>query len=204
MAFYPIKRRGVFCLEGDWWYNLKKPSSVQPILHLLSQWDPFFVPFIHRNVATGGSLEYYLDKWTKKKHADYPILYLAFHGDPGAIQLGDPRRRGNVITLDLLADLLEGKCKGRIIFFAACATLNTHGNRLNHFLRRTRALAVCGYRGDVDWLHATAFELLVFAAMQENAFTVAGARAMKKRILKEAGYLARDLKFRMIITKPKS
>jgi hypothetical protein len=203
MPVSPDAARGVFCLEGDWWYNLKKPSSVEPILHLLRQWDPFFVPFIHRNVVTGSALEYYLDKWTRQSYARYPVLYLAFHGDPGSISVGDKRRKGSIITLDLLGELLENKCKGRIIFFAACATLDIHGNRLNHFLRRTGALAVCGYRSYVEWLRATAFELLVFAAIQQNAMTVAGAKAMKRRILKEAGYLARELRFRMIIHKPR-
>ena len=201
-TYTPPRSRGVFCLEGDWWYNLKRQSSVEPILELLEQWDPFFVPFIHRNVATTETLEYYLTKWSQKKHVDYPILYLAFHGNPGAIYIGDMRRKRSEVTLEELEDWLDGRCKGRIIYFGTCATMDVHGHYLNQFLRRTGALAVCGYTEDVDWLRATAFELLVFASMQQNALTVAGARAMKRRIMREAGALVKQLKFRMIVKQP--
>jgi len=202
MAYVPKKSRGVFCLEGDWWYSLKRTSSVEPILELLRQWDPFFVPFIHRNVATAETLEYYLKKWAQKKHADYPILYLAFHGNPGTIYIGDMRRRKSAVTLSEIADWLEGRCKGRIIYFGTCATMDLHGHHLNRFLGQTGALAVCGYTDEVDWLRATAFELLVFAAMQNNALTVSGANAMKRRVFREAGYLVKELNFRMIVARP--
>jgi hypothetical protein len=68
-------------------------------------------------------------------------------------------------------------------------------------LKCTGALAVCGYSSSVDWLRATAFELLVFAAMQDNALTVAGAKAMKRRIGREACDLSKELGFRMVVRK---
>jgi len=191
--------KGVFCLEGEWNESLKKSSSVKPILNLLEQWAPYRVPSIHRNVATAEELRYYLDKWLTKTYSDHPILYLAFHGDPGRIYIHDMQDGADYLTLDVMEDHLEGRCAGRIIYFAACATLDVHGNQLNHFLKRTGALAVCGYRRDVGWLRATAFELLVFAAMQDNALTIGGANAMKRRIKKEATTLARELGFRFAI-----
>ena len=193
------RRRGIFCLEGTWSRSLKKQSSVEPILQLLRQWDPVFVRFVHRDVDTGGSLRYYLDKWTKNSYADYPILYLAFHGEQGTLCIGDQRRRDGQVRLEDLERMLAGKCGKRIIYFAACATVGIHGNRLNAFLRKTGALAVCGYTADVDWLVATAFELLVFAAMQENALSKSGARAMKRRIYDASPQLAKRLGFRMVV-----
>jgi len=50
--------KGVFCLEGLWDNDLKKPPTVQPILALLHQ--GLGVPYIHRNCATGSEFEYFL------------------------------------------------------------------------------------------------------------------------------------------------
>jgi len=194
--------KGIFCLEGDWSGDLRKPSSVEPILQLLRRWGPYYVPFIRRDVGTAEELAYYLGKWTQRRHERFPILYLAFHGDNGSIHVGDQRRSQGVVTLELLEELLAGRCKGRIIYFASCATLSARSSRLNGFLKQTGALAVCGYRDEVDWLRGAALELLVLAAMQDNAFTVGGVRAMARRVQRQAGYLARELGFRMIIRKP--
>lgn len=194
--------KGIFCLEGDWWNNLKRPTSVEPVLSLLRQWEPYYVPYIHRDVVSSETLFCFLDKWTQKRYADYPILYLAFHGTPGMIYVGDRRRKNGSLTLDQLAEYLEGRCRKKIIFLAACGSLKMHGNMLNRFLERTGALTVCGYTEQVPWLKANAFELLVFGAMQEFALTVKGAHAMRRKILRDAGALVRSLKFRMVIRKP--
>jgi len=191
--------RGIFCMEGDWWNNLKRRSSVEPVLHLLSQWDPFFTPYIHRDVDTAASFWHYLQKWSGKRYADYPILYLALHGDAGQIRIGDRRRRDSAVDLKTLAEKLRGRCAGRIIYFGTCATMAVHGNALKAFLKKTGALAVCGYRQPVDWLMATGFDLLVLAAMQQNALRADGARAMWRRIRSASGSLARHLGFRMVI-----
>jgi hypothetical protein len=193
------KPKGVFCLEGDWSYKIHKASTVEPILSLLSKWDPYYVPYIHRDIATRDELEYYLLRWTRKSLARYPILYLAFHGDSERLLFGDVRYSRNTVTLDDVAGVLEARCRGRIIYFASCSTLKLHGNLIRGFLKRTGALAVCGYRKEVDWLDATAFELMVFGAMQRGSLTSRGARAMERRIHRHAAYLARRLEFRMVV-----
>jgi hypothetical protein len=196
--------KGIFCLEGEWSRNLAQASSVEPVLHLLKCWEPYRVPYIHRTVATPASLEKYLRIWAQKRYAAYPILYLAFHGNPGVICMGSVCRTDTEVTLASLASVLQGRCKGRIIYFASCGTLDHGRHHLGRFLRDTGALAVCGYTREVDWLSSTAFELLVMAAMQDNALTIGGARAMKERIVREAGFLARKLQFRMIVREPEA
>ena len=194
--------KGVFCLEGDWWNDLRQPSTVEPILQLLEVALGFAVPYVHRNVDTEPALKYYLSKWTQKKYKNYPILYMAFHGDKGKLFIGDGRRPENCITLDWLASRLEGKCAGKIILLGSCDTLNIHGKRLNTFLKRTHALAICGYSTSVNWLTSTAFELLAFGEMQTNKkLTLASANAIKSRIKKRLGSMAKALKFRMVVRK---
>lgn len=197
------KPKGVFCLEGDWWNDLRKPSTVEPILELLAKADGVQIRYVHLNVSNRTSFEEYLAKWTQKRFTDYPILYLAFHGNQGEIRVGDSRRPSNTVTLRDLGEILEGRCNGRIIFVGSCETVDVHGKLLNTFLKKTGALAVCGYCGDVDWVLATAFELIVLASMQENALTTAGVKAIRSKIHRRVRSTAQDLRFRMVV-RPKS
>jgi hypothetical protein len=190
--------KGIFCLEGEWSEDLKDQSSVEHTLILLSKMLPYHTPYIHRNVATRAEFDHYVAKWCQAKYAAYPILYLAFHGTEGTIQFGDLRKAENVVTLDELERSLEGRCRGRIIYFSSCDTMGEHGNRLRSFLRRTDALAVCGYRRYVDWLTSMAFDLLFLRQAQYNAFTLAGARAIARRVKEEAAGLASRLGFHMM------
>jgi hypothetical protein len=198
MAKAAHEKKGIFCLEGEWSADLKKTSTVRPILELMSQETFNRVPYIHRDVATEGELAFYLSKWTLRKYDGYPILYLAIHGDPGLIYVGHRRGR-RAVHLERLAELLRDKCRGRIIVFASCGTLRVNVRTLRLFLKETGAVAICGYRVDVGWIDATAFELLLLAAMQENAFTASGARAMLRRVKRQTPHLMRELNFRMLI-----
>ncbi len=178
---------------------MDKRSSVEPILSLLRQWDPFFVPYVHRDVGTRAEFDFYIRKWLTRRMSRFPILYLAFHGEENALRIGDPRRAINRVTLEELASAMEGRCEGRIIYFGSCGTLALHGNSINAFLRRTGALAVCGYRYDVAWLDSTAFEVMVLGAMQELSLTRRGALAIRKRVQQRIPELARKLQFHMVV-----
>jgi hypothetical protein len=191
--------KGIFCLEGDWWNDLKHPTSTESALRLLKEFPPRYTPYIHRDVATRAEFDYYVQKWLQVGHASYPILYLAFHGTPGTIQFGDLRKQENIISLDELEQSLLGSCKGRIVYFSSCDTMGENGNRLRRFLRRTQVLAVCGYRSYVDWLTSVAFDLLFLGQAQFNAFTTAGMQAIERHIREDAGGLARKLGFRMVV-----
>ncbi|WP_328992595.1 DUF6642 family protein [Kribbella sp. NBC_01245] len=151
----PARRlTGIFCLEGEWDPNLRNRNSVEPILELLERLG--IARTIHRDVATRPELEYYLRKWGQKRYADYSVLYLASHGLGGKLELG----QGSV-TLAELADLLEGKCAGRVVYFGCCLVLNQQNDVLQEFARKTGAKAVLGYSRQIDWLDSAAFEVLL-------------------------------------------
>lgn len=194
-----MNAKGIFCLEGDWSGRLDRLSTVEPILKLLRRWDPYYVPYAHRDVATREEFDLYIRKWTQRAASMFPILYLAFHGDKSTLYIGDRRRKSNNVTLAELGEMLEGRCANRIIFFGSCETLALHGLSLNAFVRRTGALAVCGYRQKVDWLDSTTFELVALGAIQLHTLTKPGIRAARRRILRSAGALARRLQFRMVV-----
>jgi hypothetical protein len=185
--------KGVFCVEGLWDPDLRVRSTVRPLLELLRLNEE--VDYIRRECATREELEFYLAKWTQKRYDAYPILYIASHGETSGIQLGS-----DLYTVEALGDLLAGKCANRVVMFSACSTLHMDKRRLKSFLTKTEALAVCGYRVDVDWMRSTAFELILFARMQQNEFSGRGIEAIKRASVKTASAFP-DLKFRMLTVK---
>ena len=187
----------MFCLEGEWETDLRGRTSVTPVLELLEKANVPSIPFIRRGIGTVTEFEYYLRRWSLKRYTPYPILYLGFHGDPGLLYVGHGRE--GKVSLDWLEERLEGKCRKRIIHFGSCGTMATHGNRLRRFFSRTGALALCGYRQDVDWVLSAAFEIILLSEFQENALTRAGVAAVERRVRSRAGHLARNLRFRMAV-----
>ena len=194
MAKAKSDTKGIFCLEGDWW-GVKDRTSVEPTLRLLETTRPYKVPYFHHDVGTHDEFHFYLQKWTGRQFDDYPILYLAFHGKPGGIEVGEGRN--NTLKLDHLAEQLEGACRGRVIHFGACRTLDINGHELNSFLRRTGACAVCGFRTDVHWLLSAAFDLLVLGYLQNVSFTKAGMGKLQRQLKQDAPGLRKTLEFRM-------
>ncbi len=194
------QRKGIFCLEGDWW-GVKDFTTVEPVLRLLETAVDYRVPYIHRDVGTRSEFDFYLKKWKRRSMSRFPILYLGFHGATGLLYVGEGRRAKTTVTLEELAQQLEGECSGRVIHFGSCATLSAPRAQLNSFLRRTQALAICGYGVDAYWMQTAAFEVLLLGQMQEVAFTKLGMRNLEKGVRKQAPGLARLLKFRMAIGK---
>lgn len=179
---------GIFCLEGAWGPKLTDPSTVRPLLDLLAGQKQ--IKFIHKDVVTVNELEYYLNKWLQRQYEAYNVGYLAFHGEPGQLFLG--RRR---VSLDMLAEIIDGRGSGRILHFSSCSTLDIdQEDEIKQFLKRTKVKAVCGYRNDVDWLESAAFEVLLIEAL-----------AYYRRVDAVSNYLWRDypnlcerLQFKMV------
>lgn len=176
------KPKGIFCLEtGAWYGRLDDRTTVRPVLELLEH-STLKVPYIFRDVDTIEEFHLYLKKWVGRMYRRYPILYLGFHGSEGAIYVGDGRRRESTVSIQSLGDMLGGRCHGKLIHFGSCSTLDLHGRRVTTFLEKTGALAVCGYKEDVEWFESSAFEVFLLGLLQGNAFTRSGARAIRNRI----------------------
>ncbi len=193
------QKKNVFCLEtASWEPGIRDKSSVEPVLRLLEM-SKYRVSHVHFDVATREEFEFLLRKWAGASFRDtHPILYLGFHGAPGKIWIGE--KRDNGVSMDGIAEILDGRCKGRVLYFGSCDTLDDHGNRLNAFLRKTGALAVCGYRTDVNWLQAAAFEMLALGSLQDAFFTRPGMRKFGRELWETAPGLARTLGFRLTVS----
>ena len=186
-----MAKKGIYSLECHW-FGHRDRTSIEPILQLLQTMHGLKVPYLHHRTATREEFHYHLKKW--KTYKSYPILHLGFHGESEAIIVGE---RNNRVTLDDLERSLRDACKGRIIHFGSCSTLDIHGNRLNTFLKKTKALAVCGYKTDVNWLASAAMDLLVLGLFQEVAERRTSIDKLKKLLDESAPGLQDTLGFRI-------
>jgi hypothetical protein len=151
---------GIFCLEGEWFGNMKRPTTVEPALQLLRTIHT--IPYIHRNVATVGELDHYIKQWQLQKHSDFPILYLGFHGDSGCLCVGDQRHPGGRLGLDWFEARVSAAAS-RILYFGSCLTLDIHGTRVKNFLKNTGLSGIIGYKTEVDWLSSTLVDISVLS-----------------------------------------
>jgi hypothetical protein len=188
-------KKGIYCIEGLWDHgNIQDQSTVLPILDLLEKRG--YCNYIYHDCATKSELEYFLEKWKNKKIQEkYPILYLAFHGDPGFIFLTHEDK----YSLAELADYLNGKSIGKIIYFGSCSTLNIDKRRINSFLIKTGAIATIGYKIDVDWIQSAACDLFVFEALQSDKLDTTGIKKIHNKIISEYGNLHKILELRFVV-----
>ena len=190
---------GIFCLEGDWWNDFNRASTVKPILKLLSQGVGLSVPFIHRDVGTREELVYYLRRWRQASGKRYPILYLAFHGGPNCLYVGDQRRSDAVVKLDELAEMLGSGLSGRAVHFGSCGTMKTDRRNIQRFLKATGLEAATGFKSDIEWLQSSVFDVLFFEAFLRYAITRKGVSSVNQVISTEHRHMKRALEFRMEI-----
>src|SRR5690606_24914749 len=128
--------KGVFCLEGFWYGDHRDKTSVYPVLDLVNRLEK--LPFIHHRCSTIEEFKYTISRWKQKSfHRKFPLLYLAFHGDKGIIKIGK-----SSLSLDDLAEMLEDKCNGVVIYFGSCATMNVDRRRLQNFMEKTKSVAI--------------------------------------------------------------
>ena len=184
-----MQRNGILCLEGDWDEGLKRRRSLVPVLDLLQgQWE---IPYIHRTASTRDEFRRVIQEWLKAKYSAYPILYLGFHGYPGAIQLGEEEVA--------LTDLYEfnGRGRGRLIHFGSCETLRASKRILNRFLSATRLVAICGFRSEVDWLHCCALEVIILDQLTSRKISARNIHVFRQSLSTTAGTLVRSLGFQV-------
>lgn len=197
MARRVDQHKGVFCLETDQWFSQKDRASVEPALEVLRRLGA--TPYEHRDVATVEEFNFFFDRYFRPGYKTHPILYLGFHGTLGcdgedpSVQTGD----GNSVTLGDLEHWVDGRAQGRLIYFGSCY-MAANDDRLRSFLRRTRAVAVCGYQEAPDWLESMAFDLLALGMLQWRALTRPSIQAFDREIKERAPGLYERLGFRLL------
>ncbi len=188
MKFAKSYKKFVFCLEGNWRPDLRNRATIRSVLEFLSV--NCNLSYIHRDCGTREEFIYYLRRWPQKRYEKYAIGYLAFHGQPGSLEIN----KRTYFELEELGEILEDKCAGRILHFGSCNVLDVSPARIQAFLRKTRCLCICGYRQPVDWIASSAFDLLLIDMFQYYK----DVDALAKRIFESYRSLVRALHFRII------
>jgi hypothetical protein len=181
--------KGLFCIEGFWYGDHRDATSIYPVLDLVNRYQK--MPFIHHRCSTFEEFEYSIGRWKKKGfHNKYPLLYLAFHGEKGLIMIGKKK-----LTLDALAEILEDKCQGVVIYFGSCATLKIDRRRLQAFMEKTKTVALLGYKQDVDWITSASFDIRLLSYLLQHPFDSTGVKKIQENIKADCRGLVRELDF---------
>jgi len=156
-------------------------------------------PSIRKDVGTEDAFERYVKKWLQKRYDNYPVLYLATHGEPGHVYVGDDR-----ISLASLATII-GKTNAakRAVHFGSCSTLfddpdGTHGDETmtaREFVRASGLRYIVGYQDDVDWLESASFDLLLLPVLLDPAN---GPKAVFDSVMEIQPDLAKRLGFAVV------
>lgn len=151
----------IYCLEGNWNKNPKSHQSVKPMLELLRTFSG--VKYIYHKCNTKEEFFYRLQQFTKGTYKNYSVLYLAFHGRTNRIIV-----ENQFIRLKDISMALEGELADKIVHFGSCSTLRTSEKNIQNFITTTNCRFISGYRKDVDYIDACAFELLYLDLLQKN------------------------------------
>ena len=181
---------GVFAFEGDDSdADLRQQFGVATLLQTVRELSG--LKFIRRDIGTPPELFYYVRKWTEQRYCDYQIGHFGFHGKPGELWLSGSAK----VTLEELADVLDGRAGGRIIYFSSCEIMGTDDAALRRFQERSGAAAVIGFLERVGGsLELPAFELLLLQALNDDTRIV----AVEDRIRSQHPYLCELLGLRII------
>jgi hypothetical protein len=91
------------------------------------------------------------------------ILYLAFHGKPGHIKLGNQL----YVSLKELSSYMNHRFERWFIHFGSCAIMKSGAGEFKY---ATGASMVSGYNNYVYWVESAAMDMLLFSAMQERTY----------------------------------
>lgn len=145
----------ILCLESSW--NGRKIDN-QSVQHTLETMSVIHMDTcIHVTCNTMEELTYALQDATYGFRQG--VLYLAFHGAPGKIKLGNDVH----ISMTDLADLMGNRFRGWNVHFGSCRTLATL--QTEPFKKMVGAKILSGYTETVDWVQSTAMDMLLLDAM---------------------------------------
>ena len=110
----------IFCIEGDWHPDLREKDTIENALRFMETASGMKVKYIHRHCSTQEELRSRIQEYTKRRYSQFSIFYLAFHGVPNGLKLGNK----TILTLDELAEMADGKLHNKILHLGSCESLN--------------------------------------------------------------------------------
>ena len=153
----------VFCLEVVSDVEIIETTEIEKKLENLALNQA--IPNIYKACDTIEGLEESLSALLYDDHnfKNYEIIYLVMEGENNNICIYD-----YYYSLDEIAELFEGKMKGKIIHFANSKTLELTNDQAQFFLDVTGAKAISGYGEKFSNLKSYQLDQLFFKLFQDN------------------------------------
>ena len=153
----------IFCLEAVSDIEKVTVTDIQYQLERLAL--NYEIASIYKTCDTIEGLEESLSALLYDDHnfTNYEIIYLVMQGEDNTICIYD-----YYYSLDEIAELFEGKMKGKIIHFANTKTLELTNDEAQFFLDVTGAKAISGYGAKFDNLKSYTLDQEFFKLFQDN------------------------------------
>ena len=153
----------IFCLEGVRDMETAKLTETQENLEQLAM--QYGVASIYKTCDTIEGLEASLNALVMDDHhfKDYEIIYLVMTGEANSICLND-----YYYSLQEIAELFEGKLKGKILHFSNAKVLDLDEEEAQYFLDITNAKAVSGYGNEFNGLSSSNLDKAFFNLFKED------------------------------------
>lgn len=161
----------ILCLETDWGINnssrrLVDSATVKPLFDFISNCSYLNFKVTYKTVSTVEELRFLLSQMRKNQNNDFDIVYFAFHGDKGKIQLfekKDINTYSKWVSLEELSEMAEGCLSGKKVMFGSCSTLSAAESRIDSFMEQTGAIMVSGYKKIVDYVKSSILDLALIS-----------------------------------------
>tara|TARA_R110002051_G_scaffold306_3_gene1362 strand:+ start:34754 stop:35353 length:600 start_codon:yes stop_codon:yes gene_type:complete len=153
----------IYCLEGVHDIETDKVTEAQENLEELAM--QYGVASIYKTCDTIEGLEASLNTLVMDDHyfKDYEIIYLVMTGEANSICLND-----YYYSLQEIAELFEGKLKGKILHFSNAKVLDLDEEEAQYFLDVTNAKAVSGYGNTINGLSSSNLDKAFFNLFNED------------------------------------
>ena len=153
----------IYCLEGVHDIETDKVTEAQESLEQLAM--QYGVASIYKTCDTIEGLEASLNALVLDDHnfKDYEIIYLVMTGEANSICLND-----YYYSLQEIAELFEGKLKGKILHFSNAKVLDLDEEEAQYFLDITNAKAISGYGNVFNGLSSSNLDKAFFNLFKED------------------------------------
>lgn len=155
--------RFIYCLEAVDDIETDTITEVQKNLeHLAMQYG---VASIYQTCDTIEGLEASLNALVLDDHhfKDYEIIYLVMTGESNSICLND-----YYYSLQEIAELFEGRLKGKILHFSNAKVLDLDEEESQYFLDITNAKAISGYGHVYEGISSSDLDKVFFNLFKED------------------------------------
>lgn len=152
----------IYCLEGV--PDVETTTATEVIQHLEQLAMEQGIASIYKTCDTIEGLEESLNTLLYDDHhfTDYEIIYLVMPGEANTICLND-----YYYSFEEIAELFEGKMRGKIIHFANAKILDLSAEEAQYFLDVTGAHAISGYGAAMPKLSSLNLDKAFFNLCQE-------------------------------------